>query len=198
MNNFAWAVKMLFLISGTSRAHFSRFKVCTNMDTTLENVYTVKLACPETPKKNWPAFLLRLPLSRHIARLATFSIDPGILISLYASAHHPYTTLATGEWMIFWSGEDSPVKVRSTECSRHLVFQSSLHVRLLLATLQLTHPILWYSLNHILYKANSMKPWYRRASWHNLIITYVRIGIDIVHAINHACEAPHICSMGSW
>ena len=30
--------------------------------------------------------------------------------------------------MIFWPGEDTPVEVRPTEWSRHLVFQSSLHV----------------------------------------------------------------------
>ena len=40
--------------------------------------------------------------------------------------------------MIFWPSEDSPVKVGSTECSRRLVFESSLHVRLLPATLQCT------------------------------------------------------------
>ena len=74
--------------------------------------------------KEKQAFSSRLPLSRHIAWLATYPIDPGILISLYASAHHPYTTLATSEWMIFRPGEDTPIEVRSTECSCHLVFQS--------------------------------------------------------------------------
>ena len=33
----------------------------------------------------------------HIARLGTFSVNPGIVVSFYASAHHPYTTLAVDE-----------------------------------------------------------------------------------------------------
>ena len=45
-----------------------------------------------------PAFLLRLLLRSHIAQLlAMFSVDPGILLSLYASTLHPHTTLATGD-----------------------------------------------------------------------------------------------------
>ena len=84
------------------------------------------------------AFLSRLPLRRHIAWLGRFSVDPGILVSLHASAHHPYTTLATGEWTIFWPSEYSPVEVGPTECSRHLEIESSLHVRLLPATSQWT------------------------------------------------------------
>ena len=65
----------------------------TNADTTVKDVYTVKLGQKiETVK-----FSLRLPLSRHIAQLATFSINYGILVGLYASTHHPYTTLVTGE-----------------------------------------------------------------------------------------------------
>ena len=54
--------------------------------------------------------LSRLPLRCHIAKLATFSVDPGILISLYASAHHPYTTLAVRKWMIFRLGQGSLLK----------------------------------------------------------------------------------------
>ena len=46
------------------------------------------------------------------------------------------TTLAIDEWKIFWPSEVSPIEVGSTECSCHLVFESSLHVRLLPATLQ--------------------------------------------------------------
>ena len=55
--------------------------------------------------------------------VATFSVNPGILIiiSLYASVHHLYTTLATGEWMISWLDENISNDVRSTECSCHLV-----------------------------------------------------------------------------
>ena len=134
--------KNAFLISGASWAHFSRFK-----ELYQRGYYFRECLYSQTSLKAWdskekPAFLLRLPPSCHIAWLAMFSIDPGILISLYASAHHPYTTLATGEWMIFWSGEDSPVEVRPTECSRNLVFQSSPHVRLLPATSNLTM-LLW-------------------------------------------------------
>ena len=42
-----------------------------------------------------------------------------------------------------WPSEDSPVEVGPTECSRHLEIWSSLHVRLLPATLQYT---LWYKI----------------------------------------------------
>ena len=57
-------------------------------------------------------------------RLAIFSVDPGILLSLWqALNHHPYTTLANGEWMISWPGEESPVEVRSTE-SATILFPS--------------------------------------------------------------------------
>ena len=48
--------------------------------------------------------------------------------------------------MIFWPSEDSAIEVGSTKCIRHLVFQSSLHVRLLPATLQwllITHDWQW-------------------------------------------------------
>ena len=67
-----------------------------------------------------------------------FLVNPGILVNLYASAHHPYTTLATGKWMTFWPSKDSPIKVGCTECSCHLEIPSSLHVRLLPATLQIS------------------------------------------------------------
>ena len=100
------------------------------------NELLVKLGWKTWDREEKPSFSSRLPLSRHIARFATFFIDLGILISLYASAHHPYTTLATGEWRIFWPSEDNPIEVGSTECSWHFVFQSSLHVRLLPAILQ--------------------------------------------------------------
>ena len=139
MNNFAWAAKTLFWISGASQAHFGSFKGLHQCGYYFrEHLYN------QTSLKAWDseekqAFSSRLPLSRHIAWLATYPIDPGILISLYASARHPYTTLANGEWMIFWPGKDSPIEVRSTECSCHLVFRSSLHARLLPATLQYLH-----------------------------------------------------------
>ena len=47
------------------------------------------------------AFSLRLLLRCPIARLGTFSVDPGILVSYYASVYHPHTTVATGVRMIF-------------------------------------------------------------------------------------------------
>ena len=132
MNNFAWAAIMLFSISGASQAYFGRFKGCYQ-----RGYYCRERLYSQISLKVWDseeklAFSSRLPLRRHIARWGTFSVDPGIVVSLYASAHHPYTTLATGEWMIFWPSEDGG----QTECSHHLVFESSLHVRLLPATLQ--------------------------------------------------------------
>ena len=51
----------------------------------------------ETLSEEKLVLLLRLPLSCHIVQLVMFSINPGIFISLNASTHHPYTTLATGE-----------------------------------------------------------------------------------------------------
>ena len=137
MNNFAWAAIMLFKFPGTSQAYFGGFK-----DWYQRGYYCRKRLYSQISLKVWDsegklAFSSRLPLRRHIARWGTFSVDPGILVSLYASAHHPYTTLATGEWMIFWPSEDNPIEVGPTECSRHLEIRSSLHVRLLPATLQL-------------------------------------------------------------
>ena len=59
---------------------------------------------------------------------SVFSVDPGILLSLYASAHHPHTTVATGEWIVSWPGKDNPVEIPLSMAV--LVFESSLHVRL--------------------------------------------------------------------
>ena len=111
-----------FLISGASQAHFGSFK-----DLYQRRYYFREQLYSQTSLKAWDSeeklvFSSRLPLRRHIGRLATYPIDPGIVISLYVNAHHLYTTLATGEWMIFWPSEDSLVEVGSTECSRHLVF----------------------------------------------------------------------------
>ena len=127
---FCVGSKALFWISGASQAHFGSFIGLHKCGYYFrEHLYSqISLKAWDSEEKQ--AFSSRLPLSRHIAQLATYPIDPGILISLYASAHHPYTTLATGEWMIFWPGEDTAIEVGSTECRRHLVFQSSLHVRL--------------------------------------------------------------------
>ena len=88
-----------FRISGTSQAYFGSFK-----DSYLHRCYCKECLYSHISLKVWDdeeksAFLLRLPLRQHIA---TFSVDSGILISLYASVHHPHTTLATGEWIILF------------------------------------------------------------------------------------------------
>ena len=134
MNNFAWVAKMLFWISGASEAYFGSLRGCYQRGYYCrEHLYSqITLKVWDSEEKM--AFSLRLPLRRHIVRLDTFSVNPGIVVSLYASTRHPYTTLAIDEWMILWPGKDSPVEVGSTECSRHFVFESSLHVRLLPAT----------------------------------------------------------------
>ena len=105
MNNFAWAAITYFRIFGASQAYFGRFKGCYQCGYYCrEHLYSqISLKVWDSEEKQ--AFSSRLPLSRHFAPLAAFSIVPGIIISLYASAHHPYTTLATGEWMIFWPSE---------------------------------------------------------------------------------------------
>ena len=138
MNNFAWAAITHFRISGASRAYFGRFKGCYQCGYYCRECLYSQISLKVWYSEEKPAFLSRLPLRCHIARSGTFSVDSGIVVSLYASAHHPYTTLATGEWMIIWPREDSRVEIRITECSRHLVFKSSLYVRvrLLPATLQ--------------------------------------------------------------
>ena len=136
MNNFTWAAKTLFWISGASQAYLGSLKGCHQC-----GYYCTECLYSQISLKVWDseeklAFSLRPPLRRHIARLGMFSVNPGIVVSFYASAHHPYTTIAIDEWMIFWLSEDCPVEVGPTECSCHLVFESSLHVRLLPATLQ--------------------------------------------------------------
>ena len=136
MNNFMWAAKMLFWISGALQTYFGSLKGCYQRGCYCRERLYSQISLKVWDSKEKLAFSSRLPLRRHIARLGTFSVDPGIVVSFYASAHHPHTTLAIDEWMIFWPSKDSPVEVRSTECSRHLVFELSLHVRLLPATLQ--------------------------------------------------------------
>ena len=95
MNKFAWAAKTLLWISGAS--HFGSFKVlhqCRHY--CREHLYSqISLKVRDSEEKS--AFPSRLPLSHNIAQLAAISIDSGILVSLCASAHHPYKTLATGE-----------------------------------------------------------------------------------------------------
>ena len=116
MNNFVWVAIMLFRISGTSQAYFGSLKGCYQC-----RYYCRECLYSQISLKVWDSeeklvFLSRLPLRRHIARWCTFSVDPGILVSLYASARHPYTTLATGGRIIFWPSEGSPVEVGPTEC----------------------------------------------------------------------------------
>ena len=101
-NNFAWAAtsgeKRSLEYLALHKRVSAVLKVCNNADTTVENVYIVKSVQKfDTAKKNRTSFSSRLPLRRHFAKLATFSVDPGVLISLYASDYHPYTILATGE-----------------------------------------------------------------------------------------------------
>ena len=96
------------LISGLSKAHFGSFEGLHQYG----YYFREHLYC-QTSLKAWdseekPVFSSRMPLSYHIAWLTTYPIAPCILTSLYATAHHPYTTLATGKWMIFWPSEDSP------------------------------------------------------------------------------------------
>ena len=106
--------KNTFWISDASQVHFGSFKGFNQCGYYFrEHLYSqINLKAWDREEKQ--AFSSRLILSSHIARLAMYPIDPGILISLYASAHLPYTTLATGEWMICWPLEDSPVEVRPT------------------------------------------------------------------------------------
>ena len=143
MNNFAWAVIMLFRISGASQAYFGSFKGCYK-----RGYYCRERLYSQISLKVWDseeklAFSSRLPLRRHIAQLGMFSVDPGIVVSFYASAYHPHTILVIDEWMISWTSKDSAIEVGLTVCSRHLVFTSSLHVRLLVTTLQWCLP--WYA-----------------------------------------------------
>ena len=136
MNNFAWAAITHFRFSGASQAYLGSLKGCYQCGYYCWECLYSGISLEVWDSKEKLEFLSRLPLRRHIARWGTFSVDPGILVSFYASIHHPYTTLATGEWMIFWPSEDSLVEVGPTVCCHHLEIQSSLHVRLLPTTLQ--------------------------------------------------------------
>ena len=136
MNNFAWAAIMLFWISGASQKCFGSLNGCYQRGYYCREHLYSQICLKVWDSKEKLAFSSRLPLRRHIARFGMFSVDSGIVVSFYASTHHPHTTLAIDEWMIFWPSEDSPVEVGPTECSRHLEIRSSLHVRLLPATLQ--------------------------------------------------------------
>ena len=136
MNNFAWEAITLFRIFGASQAYFCSLKGCYQYRYYCrECLYSqISLKVWDSDEKNWRFRwdCLWDTILHDWACLGTFSVYLGIALSFCASAHHSHTTLATGEWMIFWPSKDSPV----TECSRHLVFESSLHVMLLSTTLQ--------------------------------------------------------------
>ena len=125
INSFAWVATNSKKCSLEYLALHKCVSEC--LDTTVENAYTVKISLKVWYSEEKPSFSARLPLRCHIMKLATFSVNPGTLISLYESTYHPYTILATGEWMIHVSrpSEDSPVEVKSSECSHHLVFKLS-------------------------------------------------------------------------
>ena len=143
MNKFAWAVITHFRISCTSQAYFGSFKGRYQCGYYCRECLYSQISLKVWDSEEKLAFSSTLPLRHHIAQWGTFSVDPGILLSLYASAHHPYTTL--------WPSKDSPVEVGPTECSRHLEIQSSLHVRLLPATLQYTQSHLFTCIHNIMY-----------------------------------------------
>ena len=89
-NNFVWAAITHFKISGAYQVHFGSFKGCYQCGYYCkERLYSQISLKVWDSGENW-CFLLRLPLRSHIARLGTFSVDPGIFVSLYASAH-PHT-----------------------------------------------------------------------------------------------------------
>ena len=72
MNNFAWVVITLFRISGASQACFGSLKDCYQ-----RGYYCIERLYSQISLKVWDseeklAFLSRLPLRRHIARLGTF------------------------------------------------------------------------------------------------------------------------------
>ena len=99
MNNFVWAAIMLFRISSASQAYFGSLQGCYQHVYYCRECLYSQISLKVWDSKEKLAFSSRLPLRRHIAWLGTFSVDPGIVVSFYASAHHPHTTLATGEWM---------------------------------------------------------------------------------------------------
>ena len=87
MNNFAWAAIMLFSISGASQAYFGRFKGCYQRGYYCRECLYSQISLKVRDSEEKLAFSLRLPLRRHIAQWSVFSVDSGILLSLYASAH---------------------------------------------------------------------------------------------------------------
>ena len=116
MNNFAWMAITHFWISGASQAYFGSLKGCYQCGYYYRECLYSQISWKVRDSKEKLAFSPGLPLKCHIAWLGTFSVDPGIVVSFFASAPHPYTTLAIDEWMIFWLSKDSPVEVGLTEC----------------------------------------------------------------------------------
>ena len=135
MNNFAWAEITHFRISGASQAYFGKFKGCYQRRYYCRECLYSQISLKVLGSEERLAFSSRLPLRHHIAWLGTFSVDPGIIVSFYASDHHPHTTLVIGEWVIFWPSKDSPFEVRSTSLAA-ILFSS--HPRCKVATSNLT------------------------------------------------------------
>ena len=79
-----------FRISGTSQAYFGRFEGCYQCGYYCRECLYSQISLKVWDSEEKLAFSSRLPLRRHIARWGTFSVDPSIVVSLYASAHHPY------------------------------------------------------------------------------------------------------------
>ena len=98
-NNFAWAVIMLLKIPGTSQMYFYSFKGCYQRGYYCREYLYSQIRLKVWDSKEKLAFSSRLPLRCRIAWLGMFSVDSGILVSLYASAHHPHTTLYSYRWV---------------------------------------------------------------------------------------------------
>ena len=108
--------KTLLWTSGALQAYFGSLKGCYQCGYYYRECLYSQISWKVRDSKEKLAFSPGLPLKCHIAWLGTFSVDPGIVVSFFASAPHPYTTLAIDEWMIFWLSKDSPVEVGLTEC----------------------------------------------------------------------------------
>ena len=89
------AVITLFRISGASQVYFDSFKGCYQHGyycrECLYSQISLKVWDSMTAKKNWHFH----QDWRYIAQLGIFSVDPGIVVSFYSSAH-PHTTMS--EW----------------------------------------------------------------------------------------------------
>ena len=89
---------MLFRISGASQAYFGRFKGCYQCRYYCsERLYSQIYPESVRQQRKTGVFIETASETSNCTMGQHFSVDPGVLVSLYASAHHPYTTLATGE-----------------------------------------------------------------------------------------------------